>query len=716
MHKRGSHFYEFGPFRLDPARRLLFRQNQVISLPPKVLHTLLVLVENSGRIVGKEELMKALWPDTFVEEGNLTQNISTLRKVLGENPGEHVYIETIPKQGYRFIAGGATETAAVPWLRRHRGLMWAGVMTAVVGITAGLGWYFGQQPNVAHSLTVTPLTSYPGLELHPSFAPDGNQVAFAWDGERQDNLDIYVKVIGSDRSQRLTFDEARDFRPAWSPDGRWIAFLRATAGRQISIMRIPPTGGPEHKVAVVHPGYLASYDRAPLLEWTPDGRWLLTADRVPPDEASSLFLISVESGEKRRLTSPPPASLGDLTAAISADGRRIAFSRSQSSTLGRLCILEMSGGFTAAGEPNCFAISDGRLANFGCVRWTPDRREVMFSPLFRGSGQASLWTMPLPRRQGGVGVPQRFPIPSNSARDPAISRDGRRLVYTDFLVDADIWRLDLQNGVPTKPGATSAPVKLISSTQFDQAGEYSPDGKKIVFVSSRSGHPAVWVADNDGSNATQLTTLEFPLVGCPRWSPDGQRIVFDSTLEGQFELYRINEDGGGLRRLTHHPDGDAVASWSRDGQWIYFSSTRSGENQIWKMPANGGEPTQLTRQGGGHASSESVDGKFLYYARWVAGAPGLWRVPATGGEEVKVLDSIFPLNFTVAGSGIYFVAPTADGSSIQFLSFQTGKVTSVAPVDGPLQVGLSVSPDGRFLLYPMGQLVGSDLMLVENFR
>ena len=91
----------------------------------------------------------------------------------------------------------------------------------------------------------------------------------------------------------------------------------------------------------------------------------------------------------------------------------------------------------------------------------------MFSPLFRGSGQASLWTMPLPKRQGAVGVPQRFPIPSNSARDPAISRDGRRLVYSDFLADADIWRLDLQN-------AGARPVKLITSTKFDHGGCSTP--------------------------------------------------------------------------------------------------------------------------------------------------------------------------------------------------------------------------------------------------
>jgi DNA-binding winged helix-turn-helix (wHTH) protein len=125
---RSKQFFEFGPFRLDPTRRLLFRQDQVVPLTPKVLHTLLVLVENSGRVVSKDELMKAVWPDTFVEEGNLTQNISTLRKVLGENPGEHTYIETVPKQGYRFIGTtpGQIEIESAPPPRQRTDRHWPG--------------------------------------------------------------------------------------------------------------------------------------------------------------------------------------------------------------------------------------------------------------------------------------------------------------------------------------------------------------------------------------------------------------------------------------------------------------------------------------------------------------------------------------------------------------------------------------------------------------
>src|SRR5262245_7986520 len=104
MEKQTKQLYEFGPFHLDADERLLMREGRLTPLPPKVFDTLLVLVENSGRVVTKDELMQSLWPDTFVEESNLTQNISQLRRALGDGTNGSQYIETIPKRGYRFIA------------------------------------------------------------------------------------------------------------------------------------------------------------------------------------------------------------------------------------------------------------------------------------------------------------------------------------------------------------------------------------------------------------------------------------------------------------------------------------------------------------------------------------------------------------------------------------------------------------------------------------
>src|SRR5215472_4654735 len=107
MSKQMSHLYEFGPFRLDARERLLLREGEAVPLTPKAFETLLLLVESGGHTVEKDELMKRLWPDTFVEEANLTNNISLLRKALDEAPGLE-YIKTVPRRGYRFVAAVTT--------------------------------------------------------------------------------------------------------------------------------------------------------------------------------------------------------------------------------------------------------------------------------------------------------------------------------------------------------------------------------------------------------------------------------------------------------------------------------------------------------------------------------------------------------------------------------------------------------------------------------
>ena len=173
-------YYELGPFRLDVARRRLSRRSEVIPLTSRVMDTLLVLVQNRGQAISREELMKAVWPDTFVEEGNLTQNISTLRKLLGEGPADHTYIETVPKLGYRFVADVTVRTENT-WLSYRRSWLPVAGFLAVLAIAGGAAWLFRPWAKApASSLAAVPLTSYPGEEWHPSFSPDGNQVAFAW--------------------------------------------------------------------------------------------------------------------------------------------------------------------------------------------------------------------------------------------------------------------------------------------------------------------------------------------------------------------------------------------------------------------------------------------------------------------------------------------------------------------------------------------------------
>jgi hypothetical protein len=175
----------------------------------------------------------------------------------------------------------------------------------------------------------------------------------------------------------------------------------------------------------------------------------------------------------------------------------------------------------------------------------------------------------------------------------------------------------------------------------------------------------------------------------------------------------IDADGGSPRRMTNHPADDSVASWSRDGRWIYFASNRTKESQVWKMPAEGGEAVQVSGHGG-FIAYESLDGKFVYFSkdRWQS---SIWRVPVGGGEETKIVESALGQAFVVASKGIYFVS-WPDVKTVQFLRFATGKVTTIATIKRRAEWGLSVSPDERYVLYTQNDQIGSDLMLIENFR
>jgi Tol biopolymer transport system component len=578
----------------------------------------------------------------------------------------------------------------VPTRRRKSWLAWASGLVVLALLGGAAVWLRFLRPQGTPGLVprTVPLTSYVGRECCASFSPDGNQAAFVWNGPKQDNADIYVKLIGTENTLRLTTDPAPDFSPAWSPDGRYIAFLRAISENKAEVLLVPAIGGPQRTL-----GEVSDWSDGGLA-WHPNGKWLAVPDQ------NSVSLLSIDTGEKRKLTFPPAASSDD-NPAFSPDGQRLAFSRNLA-MVSEIYLLALSRDLAPKGEPKQLTFNR-QFAKWPV--WTANGREIIGSlGPFPKVEDAELWRIAL----DGSGQPQLLPT-SIQGLHPAISRQGNRLAYTRMLRDTNIWRVE----VPGLNRKASEPINLISSTYDDEAPQYSPDGKRVVFASARSGHPEIWVCESDGSNALQLTSLGA--AGSPRWSPDGRRIIFDSNVEGQFELYMIDAGGGNPKRMTNDPADDGVASWTRDGRWIYFVSNRTKEWQIWKMPADGGDAVQVTRHGG-YVAFESLDGKFVYFSKDLF-ATSLWRVPVEGGEETKIVESAMGYAFAVGRKGIYFVAPHPDGSSaIQFYSLGTGKVSTVAPIRRPVDFGLSLSLDERYILYTQVDQSGSDLMLVENFR
>jgi Tol biopolymer transport system component/DNA-binding winged helix-turn-helix (wHTH) protein len=728
--------YEFGSFRLDAGEQLLLRDGEIVQLTPKAFDLLLALVERHGHLLPKDELLKLVWPDSFVEEANLASNISQLRKALGEGENGHRYIETVPKRGYRFVAsvqeiegGIATSSGQAPLeveripeaesqvdqservgvqskARRPVGrrFIWPTVsflLALMLGTTLWLMMVRMTRERPKPLPSVTPLTAFPGHEIQPALSPDGDRVAFVWNEGQGGSSDIYVQVRGAGTPLKLTATSADESSPAWSPDGRFIAFLRQSGARN-EVFVIPAMGGNERKVYEVEASpYVTSALWARLLGWVSNDL-LAVVDRRSTEEAFSIFLISPSSGEKRRLTSPPDGYVGDTNPTLSPDGQTLAFVRSRSfagfGSAGDIYVVPVLGG-----EPKRLTSDNRPIAG---LAWDADGRSIVFSS--NRLGVFSLWSIP-----ASGGTPEALAAGGDLSFSPSISRQGGHLAYMQLMKDVNIWQT---------PGPVSGPQQasvLISSTRLDIDPQFSEDGKRIVFSSERTGIPELWVCDAGGLNPVQVTTLGGRGSSSPRWSPDGRHIAFNFRAESHADIYVISATGGVPRRLTTETSEEVRPSWSRDGRRIYFGSNRSGDWQVWKVPAEGGQAVQLTKSGGREAL-ESPDGKFVYYTKQ-GGIKGVWRIPVEGGEETRIFDLGQQGHWGVISQGLCFVRQKEDTPwTIEFFSFATRRATRITTLDKEVSRfginGISVSADGRSILFAYADRSNSDIILAENFR
>jgi len=538
-----------------------------------------------------------------------------------------------------------------------------------------------------------PLTTYRGSQNSPSFSPDGNQVAFQWDGEKGGNFDIYVKSLGVDAIPlRLTTNPAPDRWPAWSPDGTTIAFVRTIAPSKIDLMLIPALGGPERKLAEfsIRLGAIGLHP-----SWTPDGKWIIVPAQA--GDATALFRVSVETGESSQITTPG-TGFEDVFPAISPDGKALVFARvPQIYVLGDLYQVPLDVNAKPLQAPHLLA-SGEKADGLGIPAWMPDGKEIL-ARTFIGAVR-----MPA----DGSAPPTQIPWPGQNPNWLEISRHGNRLAFSNQSGDANIYRIDLTAKTPT-------PEPLVASTARDVFPQYSPDGTHLAFYSYRTGAGQVYVSDSEGSLARQLTFVTNGQAATPHWSPDGKMLAIDSNTTGLSQVYLINPDGGKMTQLTQGPYANFAAVWSRDGKWMYITSKKTGRDEVWKMPDGGGPTVQITHNGGVGAL-ESLDGKTLYFGK-EAGAGSIWKMPVAGGPEEQIADSLYRTNFAVTSRGIYYMTSPdfSRKSTLRFYNFANGATTTILPI-GIGEFGLDVSPDGRYLAYDQLDNPGSVLMLIENFH
>ena len=575
MDQSAKILYSFGDFRLDPSERLLLRNGEPLPLAPKVFDALILLVENAGHLVEKDQFMERLWPTTFVGEDTLAQNISLLRKILSAGGSGDDYVATIPKRGYRFTAAvvaikrghekqvvsvdkpdfaAAASEAPVSGLveptRRHlTGHLAAGtprdyrfgwsklvVVSSIVALLACAGTYFAVRPRLQNELRVWNFERLTNdiLEKAGPLSTDGTRVYLTEGSLKQ------VSVKGGEVIALPTTLKAQVVDI--SPDGTELLVINDEPEGSSSLWIQPVAGGAPRRV-----GDLVVESAC----WGPDEETLAYSKgqqifRVRKDGTNAREVLSVQGIPQDLRFSP--------------DGTKLRFTLT--SDQGRTTSLWEASSYGEGLHP--------LLPNWNmpaaecCGNWMADGKYFVFVSV--QDGRKDLWFI---REQSGSGLrraprPERLTTGPVEFSYPVSSKDSRTLFAIGQIFRAEIVRFDLVHHrlVPFLPG--------ISAEGLD----FSRDGQWVTYTSYPGG--MLWRSKIDGSQRLQLT---FPpnRALLPRWSPDGRQIAFMSSpprapweLGGPWKIQLISADGGTPQQLLLGEHNEADPTWSADGKSIAF--------------------------------------------------------------------------------------------------------------------------------------------------
>jgi Tol biopolymer transport system component/DNA-binding winged helix-turn-helix (wHTH) protein len=669
--------YEFGPFRLIPKEHKLLHNGRTIPLTPRAFDLLVVLVENSGHMLEKDELLKRVWKTTFVEEGTMTRSISTLRRVFAEEDGTRQYIETIPTRGYRFVA----EVTASNGDDVDHGGPVQGLPVAASSVSEENG--VASEPiDVAGPSTASPVRSRwrrygaVGSVLILGIIAVVSIIALRSSRAR-------VIHFGTVEAARLT-ESGKIYAAALSPDGKYLAYVVFASDQEVRMsawIRQLST----HTDLQVVPAQPVLYKG---VRFSPDGSLLYY---VTDDLAghSSLFQVSALGGFPRKLVDHVSSTVG-----FSPDGGKITFVRQDAA----LHQLELVTADADGGHPRVLVTK--KLP--GLLRspvWSPDGKLIACISEASYSAGPRVTVVGFDATNGKEKrlLPEDWSLISQLAW----LGDGSGLVMTGMAPGSKIshiWMVHLPDGEATN---ITLDVTDYSGVSLDSSST------RLVTVQTAVAS-GMWVVDPQNSNTPGAQVSRGALDGMHgvSWNSSGQ-LLYAAGEKGEWQIWSVNEDGSNRRQLTFGPASNYSASACRSSQYVAFISSRAGGQHIWRMNADGADPVQLTYGLGEETPRCSPDGKWVVYTAYSAGQPQLWKVSTSGGEPVQLSD-----NATILNSTWPSVSP--DGKLIAFRSMDIQKRSAgvaVIPFEGGppihiLQLGFTPvrwSPDSRSLTYVQGQ-------------
>lgn len=566
--------YEFDEFRVDTENKVLQKNGTTILLTPKVFETLLVLVENSGRLLEKDELMKTIWHDSFVEESNLTFNVKMLRKALGDNASNPTFIETVPRRGYRFIVKvkkTSKESEAEPAENlMPRSQKFSKISVALIVILIGLA----------------------------------TTVFASWLWKTQ-NSESNAPILSKEFELNKISDTGKVYHSAISADGEFESYTNESNGKTGLWLRQLKTGLNTEIIAPSADNYYG-------LEFSKDGK-IIYFTRTNASEPIGLYKISVFGGVPKKIIANTQGGLS-----VSPDDKKIAFIRYEKgvATINKLMIADVDGN-------NEQLIKETEVNQvFWVAEFSPDGKTIAaaFGNTNNGSQDMGLVEIDLENGQQRDITSTKFFVINSIAWLP--NKTGLILSANEKISEpSKLWQVDYGNG--------NAEILSKDSMNYSDLSFNQNADKLVANIVAADFH--LYISDTDKPNNTQeLTQARDGFI-----FTENNRIVYASDTSGNEEIWIMNLDGSNQQQLTNNKDLDAYPFVGKDKR-IYFTSNRSGKMQLWRMNFDGTEQTRLTKNNGGYPLFVSPDGNEVYFQNAIDAA--ILKLSVNSGEENMILE------------------------------------------------------------------------------
>jgi Tol biopolymer transport system component/DNA-binding winged helix-turn-helix (wHTH) protein len=649
MDTKTNDLYEFGPFRFHPADHALERDGEHVSLPPRVTETLSLLLQNAGHLVEKDTLIKEVWKDAIVEEGNLNKNIFILRKALGQRDGGREYIETVPKRGYRFV-GAVTkleQAEGVPQINAADGKESAGkralpfvILGALALLIAALPLLNWRSPSADDPKVVSFVQlTHDGREKHGAFKTDGSRLYMTEFQSDRGTFLAQASVNGGETEPRPLALKAPRLLDL-SKNGIDLLLLNGESDGPKPLWIQSVVGGAPQRV-----GDLV-VDQA---RWGPD------EDNITYSKEHDIFVVNRDGGSSRKLVTVPGVS-SDLS--FSPDGKRWRFTLADDDDH-TTSLWEVSSDGT-----NLHPLLRGwnTPASECCGSWTSDGEYFVFESTQHG--RTDLWAI---REKNRFLATSRKPEPITSGPmnffHAVSSKDGRELFAVGVVPRAEVVRYDLR---------THHFIPFLSGVSAEGL-DFSKDGNWVTYTSYPEG--TLWRSKIDGSERLQLT---FPpmRVFLPRWSPDGRQIAFMGSppggpwkLGGPWKIYLISPEGGAPQQLLPGDQDESDPTWSTDSKSIVFGRLAPLGNSSQNAMAMNVEVVDLKSR----KISKLPGSDGLFSPRWSPDGRYIVAFKAKHPTKPQLFDWVTQKWTQIANSEMGYPSWSRDGKYISMQDWNGGR-------------------------------------------